>query len=335
MRDSHTRLLILFALGALILAVPHQAGCGAEPKVRPAGVAGGFYPADPKELTQMIDGLLAHNAVPQVQGPLVALICPHAGYMFTGPVAAACFAQLKGRKYTRVVVIAPSHYENFPFSSIYDGDAYATPLGNVPVDQDFRAKLAKLSSDIKISDRGHVKEGENAEHSLEVQLPWLQRTLGDFKLVPIIMGDQDYGLERALGRALAKALLAETPEARAQTLILVSSDLSHYHPYDYANNVDHQTLQAIADWDYLSLSRNFAMWERGVQTWEACGGGPIVAGMIAAEGLGATHAQILKYANSGDATGDKTRVVGYGAVAITRAESGGSQEERGVHTDRP
>ena len=318
MMKPHSKLVLLFALGALILAVPHEAGCGAEQKIRPAGVAGGFYPADPKELTQMIDGLLTHNTVPLVQGPLVALICPHAGYVFTGPVAAACFAQLKGHKYTRVVVIAPSHYVNFPFSSIYDGDAYATPLGQVPVDKDFRAKLAKLSSDIKVSDRGHVKEAENAEHALEVQLPWLQRTLGEFKLVPIIMGDQNYSLERALGRALAKALLAETPEARAQTLIVVSSDLSHYHPYDYANNVDHQTLQAIADWDYLSLSRNFAMWQRGIQTWEACGGGPIVAGMIAAEGLGATHAQILKYANSGDATGDKTRVVGYGAVAITR-----------------
>jgi AmmeMemoRadiSam system protein A len=186
------------------------------------------------------------------------------------------------------------------------------------VDKDFRAKLAQLSSTIKVSGRGHDKEGENAEHALEVQLPWLQRTLGDFKLVPIVMGDQNYGAERALGRAIAKALLAEPAEAREQTLILVSSDLSHYHPYDYANNVDHQTLQAVAEWDYLSLSRNFAMWERGVQTWEACGGGPIVAGMIAAEGLGATHAQILKYANSGDATNDKTRVVGYGAVAITR-----------------
>ncbi len=321
MRNPRTRLWILFAFFALIITVPQEAGRGAEPKVRAAGVAGGFYPADPKELTQMIDGLLAHNEVPQVPGPLVALICPHAGYVFTGPVAAACFAQLKGRKYARVVVIAPSHYVNFPFSSIYDGDAYATPLGNVPVDEDFRAKLAKLSSTIKVSDRGHAKEAENAEHALEVQLPWLQRTLGEFKLVPIIMGDQNYGVERALGRALAKALLAETAEARAQTLILVSSDLSHYHPYDYANNIDHQTLQAIEDWDYLSLSRNFAMWERGIQTWEACGGGPIVAGMIAAEGLGATHAQILKYANSGDATGDKTRVVGYGAVAITRASA--------------
>jgi len=321
MRNLRTKVLIIVALFAWMIAVPRPAAYSAAPKVRPAGVAGGFYPSDAKELTRMMDDLLAHNAVPQVPGPLVALVCPHAGYMFTGPVAAACFAQLKGRKYTRVAVIAPSHYENFHFSSIYDGDAYATPLGNVPVDQDFRAKLAKLSSDIKISDRGHTQVGEHAEHSVEVQLPWLQRTLGQFKVVPIIMGDQNYGLERSLGRALAKALMAEAPEERAQTLILVSSDLSHYHPYDYANNVDHQTLQAIADWDYLSLSRNFAMWERGIQTWEACGGGPIVAAMIAAEGLGATHAQILKYANSGDATGDKTRVVGYGAVAITRESS--------------
>jgi len=318
MKETHTKLLVLFALFVLMVAVPHQTDCAADQQVRPAGVAGGFYPGDPKELTAMIDGLLVQNTVPQVQGTLVALVCPHAGYQFTGPVAAACFAQLKGQKFNRVVIIAPSHYVNFPFSSIYDGDAYATPLGEVPVDKDFRAKLAHLSSTLKVSDRGHVKEAENAEHSLEVQLPWLQRTLGEFKLVPIIMGDQNYDLERALGRALAKALLTETPQARAQTLILVSSDLSHYHPYDYAEKVDHQTLQAIADWDYLSLSRNFALWERGEKTWEACGGGPIVAAMIAAEGLGATHAQILKYANSGDATGDKTRVVGYGAVAITQ-----------------
>jgi len=316
---KNRRSFISIALFAVLALVTCRVGRSDTPKVRAAGVAGGFYPGDPKELTQMIDSLLARNTVAQVQGPLVALVCPHAGYMFTGPVAAACFAQLKGRKYTRVVVIAPSHFENFPFSSIYDGDAYATPLGQVPVDADFRAKLAKLNSSIKISDRGHTKTGQNAEHALEVQLPWLQRTLGDFKLVPIIIGDQNYGLERALGRALAKALLAESADSRAQTLILVSSDLSHYHPYDYAVNVDHQTLQAVEDWDYLSLSRNFAMWEHGIATWEACGGGPIVAGMIAAEGLGATHAQILKYANSGDATGDKTRVVGYGAVAITRA----------------
>ena len=292
------------------------------PKVRPAGVAGGFYPADPKELTQMIDGLLAHNAVPQVQGPLVALICPHAGYMFTGPVAAACFAQLKGRKYTRVVVIAPSHYVNFPFSSIYDGDAYATPLGQCSGGQGLSRQAGEI--ELRHQDlRPRPRQGGARMPSTrwKCNCPGSSARWAISSWCPSSWATRITAWSARLGRALAKALLAETPEARAQTLILVSSDLSHYHPYDYANNVDHQTLQAIEDWDYLSLSRNFAMWERGVQTWEACGGGPIVAGMIAAEGLGATHAQILKYANSGDTTGEKTRVVGYGAVAITPASA--------------
>jgi AmmeMemoRadiSam system protein B/AmmeMemoRadiSam system protein A len=321
--------MILIPLFAGMIAFPRPTTCADQQKVRPAGVASGFYPSDPKELARTMDDLLSRNSVPQALEPPVALVCPHAGYMFTGPVAAACFAQIMRRNYTRVVVIAPSHYENFRFSSVYDGDAYATPLGNVPIDRDFRAKLAKLSADIKISNRGHGRVGEHAEHSVEVQLPWLQHTLSEFKLVPIIMGDQNYGMERGLGRALAKALLAEPPEERSQTLILVSSDLSHYHPYDYANKVDHQTLQAIVDWDYLSLSRNFTLSGRSVQTWEACGGGPIVAAMIAAEGLGATHAQILKYANSGDTTGEKTRVVGYGAVAILHEASADANKSAG------
>jgi hypothetical protein len=315
MKNSHTKLLVLFALGGLILALPRQAGCGAEQKVRAPAVAGGFYPADPKALTQMIDGFLANTPVPQIQGPLVELICPHAGYIYSGPVAAYSYSLLKGRKYARVVVIAPSHFENFPFSSVYDGDAYATPLGTVPVDKAFAAKLVQLSSTIKFSDRGHTPAGQQGEHALEVQLPFLQHTLGEFQLVPIVMGDQDYPLCRALGVALAKALLAEKPEVRAQTLILISSDLSHYHPYDEAVAIDHHTLAAVEEWDYLSLWRNFM-----TRTWEACGGGPIVAGMIAAERLGANRAQILKYANSGDTTGEKTRVVGYGAVAITPAK---------------
>lgn len=318
-----------FVVGLFVLAVSFSGSYAAEQIVRAAGVAGSFYPADPKDLARTIDTLLAHNTVPRIPGPLVALVCPHASYAFTGPVAAACFAQLKGRKYTRVIVIAPSHFANFPFASIYNGDAYATPLGNVPVDQDFRAELARLSTDIKISDQGHAPVGKFSEHSLEVQLPWLQRTLGQFKLVPIVMGVQNYAMDRAVGHALARALLAESADSRANTLILISSDLSHFHTYDYANNIDRQTLGGIKDWDYLSLAHNFAAWERGVETWEACGGGPIVAGMIAAEGLGATHAQILKYANSGDTTSDKSSVVGYGAVAISRPAAAGVTQELG------
>jgi AmmeMemoRadiSam system protein B/AmmeMemoRadiSam system protein A len=322
MKNPKAKYVIPITLLAVLALVPRRIGLSDGQKVRPPGVAGSFYPADPKELTQMIDSALAHASPPKLQEPLVALICPHAGYIYTAPVAGACYAELKGRKYARVIVIAPSHFEGFPFASIYDGDAYSTPLGTVPLDKAFGAKLTQLSHDIKISERGHVPVRDPSsgqmmsEHALEVQLPFLQRTLGEFKLVPIVMGDQDYGLCRSLGLALAKALLAEKPEERAQTLILVSSDLSHYHPYDEAVQIDHHTLQAIEEWDYLSLWRNFA-----TRTWEACGGGPIVAAMIAAERLGATHAQVLKYANSGDTAGEKSRVVGYGAVAITRQEA--------------
>jgi hypothetical protein len=307
---------VVLTVSSLLLA-----GCallGDGPKTRPPGVAGGFYPADPKELSKMVDEFLAKASVPQIKEPLVALIAPHAGYMYSGPVAAYSYALLKGKKFERVVVIAPSHYESFPFSSVYDGDAYATPLGTIPVDKAFGAQLAALSPRIKVSSHGHGEAEGHWEHALEDQLPFLQRMLGEFKLVPIVMGDQSYEACRALGISLAK-LIAESTQGspvHSGTFIVVSSDLSHYHPYDEAVSIDRQTLHAIEEWDYLSLWRNFA-----TRTWEACGGGPIVAAMIAAERLGATHAQILKYANSGDTTGDKSRVVGYGAVAITQAKT--------------
>ena len=305
--------VLLFALlipVALFVIGLKNIGLSAEQKIRPAYVAGGFYPADAKELVKMIDGFLAQASPVKLEGSLVALVCPHAGYQFSGGVAAYSYIQLKGRSYDRVVVLAPSHYEAFPFSSIYDGEAYHTPFGDVPVDHDFAAKLVKLSSTIKISDRGHgvveMQGGRYGEHALEDQLPFLQRVLGQFKMVPIVMGDPRYDACRALGIALAKAVQG------TNTLILVSSDLSHYHPYDEAERMDHQILKTIEEWDYLTLSQNL---ERDI--WKGpCGGGPIVAAMIAAERLGAHHAQILKYANSGDVTGDKSRVVGYGAVAL-------------------
>jgi hypothetical protein len=305
--------LLLFALlipVALFVFGLKNLGLSAEQKIRPPYVAGAFYPADANELGKMIDGFLARASAEKLEGSLVALICPHAGYEYSGGVAAYAYIQLKGRSYDRVVVLAPSHYEAFPFSSIYDGDAYRTPFGDVPVDHDFAAKLAKLSSAIKISERGHgqaeVQGQRYGEHALEDQLPFLQRVLGQFKMVPIVMGDPSYDNCRALGIALAKAVQG------TNTLILVSSDLSHYHPYDEAERMDHQILKTIEDWDYLSLSQNT---ERDI--WRGpCGGGPIIAAMIAAERLGAHHAQLLKYANSGDVTGDKSRVVGYGALAL-------------------
>ena len=195
---------ILVAL--LAIAAPQYVRAANPQAVRPAAVAGGFYPADPKILSAMIDDLLAHASPQPINDPILAVVAPHAGYEFSGPVAAYTYAALKGRKFSRVVVIAPSHYEAFDFTSVYDGDAYATPLGTVQVDKAFAKQLAKMSATIRLSSQGHVPTPKGAEHALEVELPWLQRVLGDFELVPIVMGDQSYESSRALGVALAKLI---------------------------------------------------------------------------------------------------------------------------------
>jgi AmmeMemoRadiSam system protein B/AmmeMemoRadiSam system protein A len=305
----------LCALSGVLVLGAGRPSAAEKQKVRQPAVAGEFYPAQPAELGNMLDQLLAHAAVPDIKDRLVALISPHAAYPYSGGVAAHAYALLKGRKFSRVVVIAPSHFEGFPFAAVYDGLAYATPLGTIPVDKAFAARLADSSPRIQLSSRGHGPSKQRGEHALEVQLPFLQRALGEFQLVPIVMGSQDYETTRALGVSLAKLIRA------SDTLIVASSDLSHYHPYDDAVRMDRKVLSAIEEWDDLSLSRNF---ERRV--WEACGGGPIVATMIAAQRLGASQAVLLKYANSGDVTGDRSSVVGYAAVALLQSPSRASDD---------
>jgi AmmeMemoRadiSam system protein B/AmmeMemoRadiSam system protein A len=306
-------------LALAVCAPMEHVHAGGEPqKVRQAAVAGAFYPADPKEISAMIDQMLAQIHGPQVTDPILAAVAPHAGYQYSGPVAAYTYAALKGHKYTRVVVIAPTHYVAFDYTSVYDGDAYTTPLGTVQVDRSFAQKLAKMSSTMRLSGSGHDITSEGGEHAIEVQLPWLQKTIGSFELVPIVMGDQSYESSRALGLALAKLIKADKD---GSTLVLASSDLSHYHPYNEAVTIDHKTLNALAAWDYFSMSRNFEQ-----RIWEACGGAPIVAAMIYAERLGANQARVLKYANSGDVTGDHTRVVGYSADIFVKAAGKKSAE---------
>ena len=311
---------LMAPLAAVLVTAPlqHMHGAGSQ-KIRHAAVGGSFYPADPKELSAMIDDMLAHAAVPQIDGPILAAVVPHAGYVYSGPVAAWTYAALKGHKYARVVVIAPSHFESFDFTSVYEGDAYSTPLGTVQVDKEFAHQLVKADSTIRLSSKGHDPTSAGGEHAIEVQLPWLQRVFGDFQLVPIVMGDQSYEGSRALGVALAKLIEAE--RKNGDTLVLASSDLSHYHPYDEAEKIDHKTLHALRAWDYFSMSRNFE-----TRTWEACGGAPIVAAMISAERMGANKAEVLKYANSGDTSGDHSRVVGYSADLFVKAGKGAAEQ---------
>jgi AmmeMemoRadiSam system protein A len=165
---------------------------------------------------------------------------------------------------------------------------------------------------MQLSTKGHDPTPEGGEHAIEVELPWLQKVLGNFELVPIVMGDQSYESSRALGVALAKLIKSEGKEG--DTLVLASSDLSHFHTYDDAVKIDHKTLHALEAWDYFSMSRNFQS-----RIWEACGGAPIVATMIYAERMGANHAQVLKYENSGDITADYSSVVGYSADVFVKA----------------
>ena len=172
-----------------------------------------------------------------------------------------------------------------------------------------------MDATIQLSDKGHQATADAPEHSVEVELPWLQKVLGNFELVPIVMGDQSYESSRALGVALAKLLRDDH-----DTLVLASSDLSHYHPYADAETIDHKTLHALEVYDYYSMSRNFQYRGQGEPgVWEACGGAPIVAAMIYAERMGANKAEVLKYANSGDITGDKSRVVGYSADLFVKS----------------
>ncbi len=290
---------------------------GSGEKIRKPAVSGTFYPKDSDQLRQSVDQMLSEASPPPIPGRITALISPHAGYSYSGHVAAHAYAVIKGKPFRRVVIISPSHVEAFEGAAVYDGDAYQTPLGTIPVDKEFCSRLASKDSLIKHTEQGHrIAFQGRGEHALEVQLPFLQRALQDFEIVPIVMGDQTFETCRALGTAIAA--LAENSE----TLIVASSDLSHYHPYDEAVKLDRKVIDAIARWDYLSLLHNLS-----TRSWEACGGGPIAAAMMASEEMGATQAKILCYANSGDVPpGDRSHVVGYVSAALYKPSAGADLE---------
>ena len=311
--------VLIILLGGIVLFFVNQCISGeVKTKVRKSAVAGAFYPSNPTSLKTMIEGLLKKASVPEIKYPITGIIVPHAGYVYSGGVAAHAYKVLQGRKIERVVVISPSHIAYFSGASIYDGTHYETPLGLIPVDTDFARKLAAKSERLELSEQGHTINFQGrGEHALEVQLPFLQIVLGKFKLVPVVMGEQSYETARALGRALADLIHDD------KTIIVASSDLSHFHPYQEAIQLDSKVLNAIKEWDYYNLSRNL----QG-RVWEACGGGPIVSLMIASEYLGATKAVLLKYANSGDVPmGDKNRVVGYSAFVFVKEKNVRQNEE--------
>jgi len=277
--------------------------------VREPAVAGLFYPKDPAELSRMIDRLLAAAPVEPV-GDLKAIVCPHAGYEFSGPTAAYAYKNLVGRRFDTVIILAPSHYALFDGASVPAVDAYRTPLGLVPISAKARA-LAKTSPCLsepccpvqrpawwqqssKPAPDPAKDTPDTWEHSAEVQVPFLQKVLTNFAILPVVFGNAD---PAQVARAVATQL-------DDKTLLVVSSDLSHYHPYDEAKALDDRCVKAMCSLDIGAM-----------ESQEACGKLPILALLHLAHQNG-WQARLLDYRNSGDTSGDKSRVVGYSAIAF-------------------
>jgi MEMO1 family protein len=270
--------------------------------VRRAAVAGSWYPGTAAAITEEVDRYLAAAGPVEVPGRLVALISPHAGLRYSGPVAAYGYSLLKGRRDLTVVLVGPSHRAAFEGIAVYACGAWDTPLGRAPIDEPVAAALVAAGPPV-FEDPGVHRD----EHSLEMQMPFLQRLVPDLKLVPLLMGSQSRAESEALARALGSAL------AGRPVLLVASSDLSHYQAAPVANRVDAVAVGQVRDFDPESLMQRLETHHN-----VACGGGPVVAVMKAARALGADRATILKYGDSGDAgEHDKSHVVGYLSAAVT------------------
>jgi hypothetical protein len=270
--------------------------------VRKAAVAGSWYPGEAADLAFEVDRLVLEAGPERWDGGLVGLVSPHAGLRYSGGVAAHAYARLRGARDLTVVLVGPSHRAAFDGFAVWARGAFTTPLGSTPIDEDLAKAL--LAASPRASDllRPHLDE-----HSLEMQLPFLQRLVPGLKLLPVLMGKQD----PAEAFALADAIVAAV-DHRKDVVLVASSDLSHYHPAPVANRLDAEVVEDVRRLDPEGL---MARLEKSPD--HACGGGPMVAILRAARALGATRSLVLRYADSGDAgERDKSRVVGYLAAAL-------------------
>ncbi|MFP4528170.1 MAG: AmmeMemoRadiSam system protein B [Candidatus Kapaibacterium sp.] len=283
---------------------------------RPAALAGAFYPADPDTLRKRINEYLDPDKAKRIrpEAAIHGIVVPHAGYDYSGWVAGRAFREIEGRGYDAVVVIGPSHREVFEGASIYDGEAYTTPLGNAMIDQELADSIAAADNTIMRSRKGHSHDRGNFENSIEVQIPFLQVVLPDVPIVPIAMGAQNYHSSDVLMQAIVKA----AEETGRRILLVGSTDLSHYHDVTGAREMDIPLVQTFDNYDYMKLS-----YKLFAREWEACGAAPMIAVMLTAEQLGANNATPLLYATSAEAPGVKTsddRVVGYMSGLLMEAD---------------
>jgi MEMO1 family protein len=276
-----------------------------ESDIRPAAVAGSWYPRTAAAIAAAIDDYIARVDSPELAGDVVALIAPHAGLTYSGPVAAHAYRLLRDRTFEALVLVGPSHFVGFDGVAVWPRGGFETPLGIASIHERIAHDLIEASEVVRPTRAPHLRE-----HSLEMQLPFTQHLAPAVPIVPLLVGYQTMETARALGQALATALRTR------RALMVASTDLSHYHDATAAQRLDQVVIERIGRFDFDGLQR--ALDDRPEH---ACGGGPMVAVMRAASALGATDARILHYADSGDVSGDKSAVVGYVAAAVGRFQN--------------
>jgi AmmeMemoRadiSam system protein B/AmmeMemoRadiSam system protein A len=273
-----------------------------ETPVKEPAVAGSFYPSDSGKLSAMVDGFLSHVQDSPVNGRLIALIAPHAGYMYSGAVAGHSYSHLLKKNIKTVILIGPSHHVSFKGASVYGKGRMKTPLGLVTINADMAGSLIRKEADVTF-----YPEAFEKEHSLEVQLPFLQRLFrGKVSIVPILIGSPTAASYNFLTSRLT-GIMRENRDV----IIIASTDLSHYYPYNIAVEKDSKTIDAIERMSPEDVQRLLSSREG-----EMCGGASVLITMTVARNLGATNGILYNYANSGDVTGDRSRVVGYGAIGL-------------------
>jgi len=270
-------------------------------RIRKPAVAGMFYPSNPQKLRGEIETILSITPHTDISGKIFGIIVPHAGYIYSGRTAAFAFRLLKGTGFKTVIIISPSHREYFSGVSVYDGDAFETPLGIIETDKEISEKLCKGAGEIFKSEIGH-----RAEHAIEVELPFLQAVLDDFKIVPVVMGEQKPKYINELAGKIADVY-------NEDILVVASSDLSHYHTREQAAEMDGLFEQRINDFEYEKLLIDLEL-----RNCEACGGGPVVSLMKAAALKKFNKSTVLRRTDSGETSGITSEVVGYLSAAIHR-----------------
>jgi AmmeMemoRadiSam system protein B/AmmeMemoRadiSam system protein A len=290
------RILVFF----LVIGFAATVGARAQGVRKPA-FAGAFYDGDKAILAARIDSYLsAVKDLPAIAADVRALVCPHAGYVYSGQTAAYAYKLVQGRPYDTVIIIGTSHQYPLDGASIYLEGAFETPLGLVPVDEELASSIAKASG------FSYVPEAHAKEHSVEVQVPFIQRALPDAKIVPIVLGYPTRRNVYSLAEGIAKAC------GEKKALIVASTDLSHYLSKADANSLDAKTISLVRNINADTLITKCLNGENIM-----CGGGGVAAMLIALKKAGQPHVEILRYSDSSEASGDEGHVVGYLAAAVT------------------